>query len=196
LVWYFEQWKDDPESIVIMPDGRPGLELHFNFFIDLTNSDGELYQVQGYIDSLRNFAGSYTCWDYKTTGGSISDYYKDRFRIDLQNYIYTIASRTLTDQKFTSFLADIAGVGVSYTDFDRAPFDVTEGQLDEALSDIEHTIVELEHCAEAEYYPKNTKSCGFCDFRNICDKDPSIRFNFLKSDFVENRRTTVKRIEG
>jgi hypothetical protein len=194
LVWYFDQYKQDEiETIIRLPNGRLATETHFTLFLDLANPDGEPYQLQGYLDSLRSFGGFYTVWDYKTTAGSISDFYIERFRIDLQNFIYTLAAQTLTKEKFTCFMIDAIGVGVSYTNCQRFPLQVTQGELEEAVKDIITWIVQAERYAESGYYPKNPKACGFCDYKGICDKDPSSRFAFLKSNFDEKRRETVGR---
>jgi hypothetical protein len=192
LVWYFEQHDDPLESIVAVGDNQPGIELHFNILLDLVSPDGEPYQIQGYLDSIRHFQDLYTVWDYKTTAGSISDFYAQRFEIDIQNHIYTIAARVLTDHKFTCFMADIASTALTYSDFHRVPIMLTPNELDEALLDFTAWIRAAERYAEQEYYPKNTKACTFCEFNGICNKDPVLRFNFLKSDFSEKRRDIVE----
>jgi hypothetical protein len=139
------------------------------------------------------FGGMYTVWDYKTTSGSITDFYSQRFEIDIQNHIYTIAARTLSNHTFSTFLIDAIGVGVTYTDMQRFPIQLTNGELDEALLDIEGWIKQGERYAEANYYPKNTRACGFCQFNQICNKSPEIRIRFLESHFTEQRRKFVGR---
>jgi len=189
LVWYFEVYNDSVESLVpIGRDNEPGIELHFNFALELASPDGDPYLVQGYLDSIRVFQDVYTVWDYKTTAGSISEFFAKKFEIDVQNHIYTIAARVLTEQKFTCFMADICATAATYSDFHRVPITLTEGDLSEALDDIHAWIKQAEIYAEQSYYPKNTKACTFCDFNQICNKDPQLRYSFLKSDFKENRR--------
>lgn len=193
LVWYFEQYKDDEiETIVPVKGNKPGVELYFNLILDLTNPDGEPYQLQGYIDQIRHFGGSYTVWDFKTTAGGVTDFYISKFEIDLQNYIYTMAARVLTNESYTSFVADCVGTALTYSDYRRAIVDLTEGEINEGILDVHALIRQAERYAEQQYYPKNTRACGFCQFNNICNKDPEARFNFLRSDFEEKRRTVVE----
>jgi hypothetical protein len=193
LVWYFEQYQhDEIDSIVVLPSGKPAIELHFTFMLNLINPDGEPYQIQGYLDQLRTFNSVYTVWDYKTTTNVNAPFYAQRFEIDLQSQIYTLAAHALTNEKYSMFMVDAMGVGVTYSEFNRIPVPMTDGELNEAILDIHALIREAERCAEANYYPKNTGSCGFCQFNGICNKDPQSRLAFLNTDFDEKRREKVE----
>lgn len=201
VVWYLDHWNsvDEPADIISVGDA-PGLELHFSFALPLKNSDGEDYRVQGYLDSIRTFCNSYTAWDYKTTAGTISEYYLKRFEINLQNAVYTIAARVLTQQDFTQFMADVVSVDVRVQGLpepmvvcymERYPISMTEDELDEYLVDITHLIRSAERFADSNYWPKNTDACTFCQYSEICNKSPDIRPTFLKSEFKQERRTTT-----
>jgi hypothetical protein len=192
LVWYFEHYEHDEIEQIVNLNAGPAIEMKFNFFLDLMNPDGEPYQIQGYLDQMRYFNEIRCVWDYKTTSGSISDYYMARFDVDIQNHIYTLAARSLSDEDYTLFMADIIGVGVTYTDFSRHSVEVTRGELIEALNDITYWIREAERFAEHNYYPKNTKACNFCQFNGVCNKDPSVRIKFLYADFEGKRRKFVE----
>ncbi len=196
LVWYFEQYDHNAEmESIIMLNGQPAIELHFSFMAGLDSPDGEPYWLQGYIDQLRNFANAYAVWDLKTTSGTPSDHYAKRFDIDVQNHVYTLAASFLTNEKYSMFIVDAMGVGVTYTDFLRIPVPLTSSELDEALLDIQAWIRSAENCAEMNYWPKNTKACNFCDFSGICNKAPEVRQRFLQSDFKLERREFVGRRE-
>ena len=46
--------------------------------------------------------------------------------------------------------------------------------------------LEAEGYAVDHYWPMNDKACGMyggCPFRSVCDKDPSVRRNFLLGNF-------------
>ena len=193
LVWYFEQYKQDEINDLVTVGGDPAIELHFSVALPLTNPDGEPYYLQGYVDQLRSFAGNHAVWDYKTTSGDVGDYYADRFLIDIQNQIYLLAAQALTDEKYTIFIADAIGLGVTYTSFLRIAIQITPNLLDEALLDINSWIRLAETCAETNYYPKNTSACTFCQFKGICDKDPVSREAFLTTTFTKKRREFVGR---
>ena len=194
LTWYFDHYNVEEEAKTFIEiNGEPAIELPFSMALPLVNADGDNYIIRGYLDSLRNYLGEHTVWDYKTTGGSISEFYFKRYEIDMQNYVYTAATQGLSSKPFSSFMIDAIGVGISYVSIERQPIGLTPGELDEGMLDVVATIRSAERCAEEEYYPKNGKACTFCDFKDICNKPVDSRINFLEASFTENRRTTGER---
>jgi hypothetical protein len=108
--------------------------------------------------------------------------------------------RVLTNEPITTFMADVIGVETRTKELPelipvafmaRKPVSLTEGELDEHLLDIQVMIKNAERYAEQNYWPKNTKACRFCDFRDICKKDPEQRIAFLKTEFAQERRTEL-----
>lgn len=202
FVAYHDHYENDLMNQVVMLESGPALEMNFSIISDLISPDGQPYQVRGYIDKLITFGGSYTCWDYKTTGGAksaaISEFKMRKFEINIQNYVYTAATRTLSEFSFSQFLIDMASIfrrksdGLYDFEFVRKPVQLTPGELDEGLQDIEATIRLAEYFAERNYYPKNTSACTFCEFNQICNKDPVMRITYLQSEFDEKRRTTIE----
>lgn len=196
LIWYFEEWDPEKEiGNILILSGGPALELPFRIVLSLNSPDGDPYEARGYIDRLQTLGGFYTVWDYKTTSGSISEYYFTRFEIDIQNYLYTAATRMLSEFDFSQFLIDAMGVGVTYTDFARQTVPLTKGLVQEGLVDISETIKLAEYFAERNYWPKNTKACTFCQFKEICNKDPELRINHLETEFTEKRREFIEEKE-
>jgi hypothetical protein len=68
---------------------------------------------------------------------------------------------------------------------------LTEDELDEHLMDIQVLIKNNERYSEQNYWPKNTKACRFCDYRDICKKSPALRPAFLSTDFKKDRRSVL-----
>ena len=176
-------------SNIVLIDGMPALEVPFSFAIPRINADGEHYIVRGFIDLIRTFIGMYTAVDYKTTSRSLSEWYFKDFEINFQNYIYSVACRILTEHTVTQFLIDAVEVqktgGVNCA---RQPIQLNPGEIEEGMKDVEYWIRMAEIFAEQGYYPKNPSSCKFCDFNQVCNKDPVVRINHLQSDFEEKRR--------
>jgi len=64
--------------------------------------------------------------------------------------------------------------------------------MEEWLRDTKVWLRQAEAFAQEGHWPQNDKSCtkyGGCVFRNICNKDPSVRQNFLESDFEKKPGT-------
>jgi len=201
LVWHIDHWKeiDDPLEICEF-NNEPAIEMHFKIFLPLINPDGEPYIVQGYVDQLRNWCYGVTAWDYKSTSKQPSEYYLDQFNLSLQAAIYVIGMKVLTNEPIATFMADIVGVDTRVQNLpelipvafmERKPVSFTPNELDEHLMDIQVLIKNAERYAEQSYWPKNTKACRFCDFKDICKKSPELRMSFLSTDFELDRRTEL-----
>ncbi len=202
IIWYLDHWAGiDDIADVKMYEDDPAIELHFAIALPLTNPDGEPYLLQGYVDQLRSGDfGGMVVWDYKSTSKDPSEYYLAQFDLSIQCAIYTIGMRVLTNEPITSFMADIIGVDtrtqglpelIPVTFLARKPVTLTEEELDEHLKDIQVLIKNNERYAEQNYWPKNTKACRFCDFRDICKKSPSLRAPFLQTEFTKDRRSEL-----
>ncbi len=201
IVWYVDYWgdQDSPDDIMTFND-KPAIEMHFAISLPLLNPDGESYTVQGYVDQIRNWSYAQTVWDFKTTNKEPSDYYLDQFDLSLQCAIYTIGMKVLTNEPINMFMADVIGVEtrtqglpetIPVAFFARKPVTLTPEELDEHLRDIQVLIKNNERYAEQDYWPKNTKACRFCEFRDICKKSPPLRSAFLQTEFKKDRRTVV-----
>ncbi|MGW8177690.1 MAG: PD-(D/E)XK nuclease family protein [bacterium] len=201
LVWYVDYWgpQDDPSEVVLY-DSKPAIEMHFEINLPLVNPDGESYIVQGYVDQIRNWQYAHTVWDYKSTNKEPSEYFLDQFDLSLQCAIYTIGMKVLTNEPINMFMADVIGVEtrvqglpelIPVAFFARKPVQLTDDELDEHLKDIQVLIKNNERYAEQNYWPKNTKACRFCDYRDICKKSPNLRKAFLSTDFELDRRTVL-----
>jgi hypothetical protein len=190
IVWYFDEYGDEYKQIVKVK-GELAVECNFNVLLDLINPDGEPYILQGYLDNLRTFVGQNTCWDYKTTGKSISDFYLMGFSPNVQSEIYTLGSRIYSEGNYTHFMADIIVIQVNGVQFHRHPVYLTPGRLEETVQDIKAWIRFAEGCAEKDYWPKSTNHCAFCEFHSTCDADPQLRINYLTSFFKEERRELI-----
>lgn len=191
LVWYLDHYDDDPATFLWVGD-KPALELPFRYALPLKSPDGDNYTIRGYIDSLRNFGGIHTVWDYKTTGPSVTPWYMSKFEIDFQNYIYSAAAHVLTHEEFSQFMIDVVGAGAETIALDRQPVSLTHSEISEGLKDVVTVIKRAEVCAEENYYPKNPDACTFCDYAGVCNKAPEVREMFLAGDFKEEPRTDVK----
>lgn len=188
LTAYHDDYNDKPDMVMLV-GGEPALEVEFSFLLPVVSADGTPYRMRGYIDALVNFGGCYTCLDYKTTGRPLTDWYFQKFEINVQNYIYSAAAQVLTGVDFTRFLVDAVSIN-QYGDVElqRKPIDLTTGEIEEGLVDVSEFIRLAEHYASRNYWPKNTAACTMCEFNNVCNKDPKTRINVLESDFIQQRR--------
>lgn len=188
LVWYTEQFRDDPAQTVILANGKPAVELSFRF----DAGDGVL--LCGHLDRVVEWNGSKFVMDRKTTTTTISSYYFNNYTPDNQMSLYTLAGRVILNSPVRGVIIDAAQIAVGFTRFERGMVYRTDEQLEEWLSQAKEYIKEAQymgdravegHRGEAAF-PMNDKAChnyGGCPFRDICGSDPRVRQTYLESNF-------------
>lgn len=187
VVWYLEQFADDPIETVRLANGKPAVELSFRFDLGMQSHTGEDLLYSGHLDRLGKLNGQVYVLDRKTTKTSINNDYFDKYSPDNQFSGYMTAAKIVYNQPAVGLIVDAAQVGVTFSRFYRGFVNRTESQLNEWLSDTRQYIAAAERMAESGYWPMNDKSCnnyGGCPFRSICAKDPSTRELWLKADFT------------
>ncbi len=187
LVWYLEQFKNDPAETIILENGKPAVELSFRMEIPLTNPDGDPYLLSGHLDRLVRFGGSIFVTDVKSTKTTLnSDWFK-KYMMDNQMSMYSTASKVVLKEQAVGLILDALQVAVTFTRCLRGFVKRSPGQLEEWLEDTMFWIKQAEGFAERRHWPMNDTSCnkyGKCVFRdNVCSKDPSVRQQFLNTHF-------------
>ena len=183
VVWYLEQFENDPCETVILADGRPAVELSFRLPVD----NGLV--LCGHLDRVVDFQGSKYVIDRKTTKTTISSYYFDRYAPDNQMSLYTLAGRIILSSPVRGVIIDAVQIAVGFTRFERGFVSRSEGELEEWLSQAYAWIASAQAMSEkpvAESFPMNDKSChnyGGCPFRSVCASDPRTREAVLESEY-------------
>lgn len=210
VIWYLDQFKDDPASTLILANGKPAVELSFRMELDwgpkitfmgldpsmpfgasekaveIKQDSGQPYILCGHLDRVVEYGGQKYVMDRKTTGSSPTPHYFDGFAPDNQMSIYTLAARVQFSTPVAGVIIDAAQIAVGFTRFQRGFTYRTETQLEEFLADTRFWFAQAEGFAERGHWPMNDKSCGMyggCTFRKICSKSPEVRERFLESDF-------------
>jgi len=191
VIWYLEQYKDDPCKVVIAEDGTPLVERSFRMELDFGPLvDNKIrYIICGHLDKVVDFVGSRFTMDHKTTKTTISDYYFDQYHPNNQMSLYTIAGKVIFDSEIKGVIIDAAQIAVGFTRFERGLTYRSEAQIQEWLNDLCIWLQHAESYAIHNYWPQNDVACFNCDFNKgqskICAKDPSVRQMFLESHFTQ-----------
>ena len=188
VVWFLDQFKDDPLETVILENGKPAVELSFRFNTDYTAPNGEPYLLCGHLDRVVEFQGHTYIADKKTTGTTLSSSFFDHFSPDNQFSLYSLASKVVYNQNVAGLIVDAAQVAVSFSRFSRGFVARNDAILEEWYTDLGYYIKAAETYAEHHYYPRNDKSCGSyggCPYRGICSKPPSQRPQWLEAQFAK-----------
>lgn len=186
IVWYLEHFKDDTAETVVLKNGKAAVELSFRMPIPLTSPEGDNYLLCGHMDRIVNYQGATYVLDYKTTAGTLSDYYFERYSPDNQVSLYTLAANVVLEKRAAGVIIDAVQLAVGFNRYFRGIVHRTKPQLDEWLHDAMEYIRLAERWAETGYWPMNDTACdkyGGCPFRGVCNKDPGVREKFLSSDF-------------
>lgn len=209
IIWKLDRFEHDVLETITLHDGTPAVELSFRFEIEYEAVPGWNYMLCGHFDRLVKFSGDPFVVDNKTTGGTLSPYYFKQYSPHNQMSLYTVAGKVVYHTPVKGVIIDAAQVMVGFSEFGRGFSYRTEGQNEEWIKGTvlwlgiakdcatDHDEIVADNIAEfypprdpAEAYPMNDKSCdkfGGCCFQEICNKDPSVRKNFLDTGFEKRK---------
>lgn len=183
IVWYLEQFRDDPALPVRLATGAPAVELSFALPVD-----NDITLV-GHLDRLADYANDLYVVDEKTTGTTISSHYFNQFSPDTQMSLYTFAGTAVFGSPVKGVIIDAAQIAVGFSRFERGVTMRTQGQLNEWYDSAMDTILRTQAATRSgDPLPMNTTACGNyggCEFRAICSRDPGVRRNYLEGDFTQ-----------
>lgn len=185
VVWYLDQFADDPMPTLLLSDGRAAVE--YSFSIEL--SDNYLYC--GHIDRLVEYSGGVYVQDQKTTGTTVTGRFFEDFKPDYQMTGYTLAGTIGFSIPVQGVVIDAAQIAVGFTKFSRGFTYRSEPDLEEFRHEVLHYIGRAKEAHESGYYPMNRKACGNyggCVFRGICSSQPIHREALLKAKFTQRDR--------
>lgn len=188
VIWYLEQFADDPCETIRLANGKPAVEVSFRFNMGGKFITGEDIIYCGHLDRMVSFQGSDYILDRKTTKSTLDQSYFDKFSPDNQFSGYCVGASITWGKPVSGLIVDAAQVAVTFSRFQRAPVTRSEDQLQEWYRDAFYWISQAENFAKIGYWPMNDKSCGNyggCDFRGICSKSERVRPEWLQAQFVK-----------
>lgn len=182
IVWYLDQFKDDPASPIILQSGEPAVELSITFEVD----GGNIFAA--HLDRLAEFADNPYVMDQKTTGSTVSQSFFNGFSPDDQMSMYSFLGKAAFGVPVKGVIIDAAQIAVGFTRFERGFTFRTPGQLNEWYDETMLAIERAQEATREVRLPQNPTACNNyagCQFRTVCSRDPAARRNFLAGDFVQ-----------
>ena len=190
LIWYADKYKDDVYRTMILADGRPAVELSFRIALPLISPDGTPYIFCGHIDRVSRAPESEVLInDYKTSGTTLTPHFFKKFDSSWQMSGYTFAGMTLLPEAPAGVMIEGIQLAVGFTRSARGFTFRNEAQIEEWLEDFLYWIKLAEKFAQDNYWPMNRQSCdlyGGCQFKNVCDRSPNVRKEWLQADFKQD----------
>lgn len=183
IVWYLDEFKNDPAKTVILSNGRPAVELSFRF--ELPDAPDFLYC--GHMDRIAEYQGDTYVFDYKSTKRALYTDYFAQYNPHNQMTGYTLGGKISFAQPVKGVMIDAAQIGVNFSRFSRGTSLRTEEQLDEWLQATAYFVKLAASYAEQDFWPMNEGACNNyfgCQFRQICSRSPRQREIWLKADYV------------
>lgn len=182
LVWNFEDRLHSPFKTLTLANGRPAVELSFNFTaFDISD---EPISLCGHLDEVVEADGDIWIKDDKTTKSALTPQYFQNYTPDNQMSLYTIAGQVILDRSVRGVLVRACQVAVGFSRFATAQVARPKALLDLWLREAQWFIQQARACAVADFWPKNDKSCFNCEFRKVCAVSPSHQQAWLEQDFI------------
>ena len=176
FVWYVDQYASDAAETVVLPSGRPAVEIQFEFDAGIEIA-GEPVTFVGTIDRIVRFQGQVYVADTKTS--SSTRYLTARnYTPDGQFSLYCAAALVAFGVETDGIILDGIAVGPTGTEFRREIVPRPPGVLEEWLRDARVHLRRLGEAFERNEWPQNDAVCGLyggCRFREVCGTEPSQR---------------------
>lgn len=185
IIWYSEQFADDPCVTVILSNGKPAVE--YSFRLEADNG----IMLSGHMDRLVDYGGAVYVQDQKTTGSTITPRYFEQWSPDTQMSLYTFAGKAIFGIPVKGVIIDAAQIAVGFSRFERGFTFRDDPQLNEWYDSAMAHIERARKATREQHFPMTTTSCnnyGGCQFRHVCSKSPEVRDRFLEADFVRGER--------
>lgn len=191
IVWYLEQFWDDPAKTIILSDGSPAVE--YSFRLPFFDYEGKQVLLCGHIDRFARWQGKALSGDYKTTKYALDTRYFQKFKPHTQFPLYTsvvhiLAAETQDIPATDGILLDAVQLGVNFNRYHRHIISFSLEECEEYIKGLTYWIKRgMDACADG-YFPANEESCdkyGGCAFREICSKAPAMRQHYLRGHFVQ-----------
>lgn len=185
IIWYLEQFKDDPAKTVILANGKAAVEMSFILPVD----NGIMFS--GHFDRFVEYMNALYVQDQKTTGTTITPRFFEGYQNDTQMSMYTFAGKMIYNLPVSGIMVDGAQIAVGFSRFERGFVFRTEASLEEWYDDTMYHIQRAQVATKEQHFPMNHTACGNyggCEFRHVCARTPQVREQFLKADFERGLR--------
>lgn len=189
IVWYDEEFGDNPLKAYVFPNGVPAVELSFRvpLPIEVPGTD-ENYILCGHLDGLCVWGDEIFVRERKTTKNGLTKKYWDQWSPEPQISTYALVADLLyPDLHVAGVMLEACQTGVNFCRFGRKPIKRTPEQREEWLNTLAVWFAQEANFAEAGHFPMNENSCskyGGCEYRSICSKSPTMRRSFLEHNFI------------
>lgn len=181
VTWYLDHYETDPLKTIILPTGKPAVELSFRLPLPIEVAGHDML-LCGHIDRAVEFNGSYWASDYKTTK-SLTRQFFDTFELSHQMTGYSVAGTAILDKPVKGVWIDGIALQVRGVKLARAPTTRSAGQIREYFELLEDVAERAERAYDTGHYPMNTASCYFCEFKTICKQPPEFRDKHINMHF-------------
>lgn len=182
VVWYTEQFKNDPLKTAQLPDGTAGLEVRFEVPIS-----GTEFRLSGRIDKLAYMDDELYIVERKTTAQALGPRYFGNYSPNTQVTTYIWALRNFLGLPIQGVIVEAMQTAVNFSRYGRAIQRRTEAQLEEYEQAMRYHIAEADRFQREGFWPMNESACGNyggCTFRDVCARPPAQRPDWLAADFV------------
>lgn len=188
VIWYLEKFRDDNAKTIARPDGTPAVEVSFRFPLPWGPKPDVQYFLCGHLDRVVKYGRDTYVMDRKTTTFAPNSYYFQRYEPDNQMSLYSFAGQIILNTPVKGVIVDAAQIKENATEFGRGFTLRTKGQIKEWIDSLNYWFELQARYAALGVWPMNDTSCdkyGGCKFREICNKDPSVRDKFLHANFTQ-----------
>lgn len=179
IIWYLDEYQDDPMETALVKGGQPAVELPFMLDSGNLASTGEEFVLCGFLDRIAVQQGEFFVTDVKTTSRPVDPTTKEgsnffrKFSPDIQMTLYTLAGKAVFKIPVKGVMVDGIQVQIENNSFGRQFTPRSIEQLKEWQEQLVYWLMQLNQCATSDTWPRNDATCelyGGCPYRSVCAK--------------------------
>lgn len=185
LIWYLDHYKNDVFETIVLPNGKPAVELSFRIEMPFKVNDTQILYC-GHLDKAVTHGGLAWVLERKHTVRTLGSYYFDQYIMDSQPTGYAFALETLSHRAVGGVIIDAAQVAVGFTRFQRAFANRRPERINEWLENTKEWIQLAADFANANHWPMNETACavmGKCPYIDVCSAPKNMREQYLNTQF-------------
>lgn len=192
LVWYHEQFKNDPFQTAVDLNDEALLEKRF----EVPYPTREDRRISGRIDRIVVEEDELIVVDRKFTTKPLNSWYFAQYEPSLQLSLYVWALRDVLKLPINRAMIEAHQVGVTFARCERRLFSIDEARTAELEKELPRMITAIDRAHETGFWDRDLRMCGLyggCGYSVVCNSTSRTEQATLEEYFKKENNGQLER---